>query len=194
MSSELPKNRKFISTVNKFYKNNKESVLDIVLFGSSTKGKKVPNDIDILLLFKDTEDTDIAYELRKILKIFGKVQITTKTYSNMFDNKFMARESYLSEGYSLIMKKRISSGLGYSSRTVFKYKLQGFNQSRRMQLQYALYGRGGKTGIVKEFGLEKFADTVFFCQTEKTEKFREFLDYWEIEYDVFPILLPKRMV
>ena len=63
-----------------------------------------------------------------------------------------------------------------------------------MRLQYALYGRNGKQGVVNELGLTKFADTVFLCQTDRAEKFKEFLEYWNIEFDMFTMLIPQRLI
>ena len=61
-------------------------------------------------------------------------------------------------------------------------------------LQYALYGRDKKSGIVKEFRLNKFADTIFFCPMDNLEKVKEFFEGWKIKHDVFPILIPERIL
>ncbi|MFH1064779.1 MAG: nucleotidyltransferase domain-containing protein [Candidatus Woesearchaeota archaeon] len=193
MSSELLKNKVFNSLINRFHKENKSEILDIVLFGSSVRGKRKPNDVDLLLIFREKESIDTAYELRKLLKVLDyDFQIITKTYDKLFDKHFVAREAFLGEGYSLIKKMNISEGLGYTTKTIFKYSLKGFTQSRRMQLQYALYGRDKKSGIVNEFGLVKFADAVFLCPTENADKLKEFLEYWKINFESFPLLIPSR--
>ena len=181
--------------ISNFYKKYQKEVLDIILFGSSIKGKDKPRDFDILLLFKENENLNIAYELRKKferLKI--KSQIVTKTYERLFDKNFKAREAFLGEGYSLIRKQFISNSLGYTNIAMFKYELKGFSQTKRMRLQYALYGRDKKSGIVKEFRLNKFADTIFFCPMDNLEKVKEFFEGWKIKHDVFPILIPERIL
>jgi len=68
MLKELLKNKEFSRIIEKYLE--KENILDIVLFGSSVKGKDEPNDIDILVLYskeeKDIHDT--AYLMRKELE------------------------------------------------------------------------------------------------------------------------------
>ena len=144
MSSKLLKNREFSSIINKFYKEHEKEILDIILFGSSIKGKENPEDVDILVLFRKKESLDTAYELKKKLEKYGEIQIITKTYERLFDANFKARGSYLNEGYSLIRKEFIARSLGYTNAIFFKYQLKTFSQSRRMQFQYALYGREKK--------------------------------------------------
>lgn len=193
MSSKLLKNKEFNSIVGKFYRKHRKDILDIVLFGSAVKGKDKPEDVDILLLFREKEDLDIAYELRKSLERFG-VQVTTKTYENLFSTNFKARGAFLSDGYSLIKKQFIANRLGYSSAFLLKYNLHNFSQSKRMQLQYALYGRNKKSGIVKELKLKKFSNNVFFCPVENSEKLKEFFEHWGISFDMFPIIISDRVV
>ena len=52
----------------KFYKKNKDIILDIIIFGSFIKGKENPKDIDILILYKNKKDIEKSYELKKLLK------------------------------------------------------------------------------------------------------------------------------
>ena len=194
MFSAFLKSKEFSSAVIDFYKKHEKDILDIILFGSAVKGKEKPNDLDILLLFKNKEDLDTAYELRKNLETLGiEIHITTKTYTSLFDKMFKARDVFLGEGYSLIRKEFIAKGLGYASISLFKYELKGFSQSRRMQLQYALYGRDRKSGIAKELELTKFADTVFFCPVSNAEHLKEFFDSWGIKFEQFQILVPEQI-
>lgn len=195
MLPELRKNKEFSSIINKFYIKYKNNILDILLFGSIVRGKDKPNDVDIMVVFKNNEDLDAAYELRKSLRYLNiEIQVTTKTYKQLFEKSFMARESFLGEGYSLLLKQYISEGLGYSSKTLFKYELKGFAQTRRMQLQYALYGRKRESGIAKELNLIKFAGTIFLCPVENTEKLAEFFENWGIRFEKFPVLIPQRII
>lgn len=195
MFSEFLKNREFSSAINEFYKKHKSEILDIIVFGSAIKGKEKPNDLDILLLFKDKENLDTAYELRKKLEKFAaEVHATTKTYEGLFDKNFRAKTVYLGEGYSLIRKEFVSNSLGYANISLFKYELKGFSQSRRMQLQYALYGRDKKSGIAKELKLRKFANTIFFCPVENTEKLKEFFEHWNIQFEQFQALFPEQVL
>lgn len=195
MLHELLKNKEFISAVHDFYRKHTKEVLDIILFGSSVKGKQRPKDIDLLLLFRTREDLDVTYELRKKLKDFKiETQVISKTYFQLFDKNFRAREAFLGEGFSLIKRQFISEGLGYSNIALFKYELKGFPQSKRMRLQYAFYGRDKKSGIVKELKLIKFSNTIFLCPVVNTENLKEFFESWEIKFEEFPVLIPERIL
>ena len=83
-------------------------IIDILLFGTVERAKAQPKDIDVLIIFKKKKDLMIAQELRKrfIAKISLPIQITTKTYEELFQSSFVVRESILSEGYSLIYQHR----------------------------------------------------------------------------------------
>jgi len=189
----LLKNKEFLSKTERFYKKHKKEVWDIVLFGSGVRGKEKPQDIDILLLFRHKENLDSAYELRKSLEeVYEHIQVTTKTWETLTTRNFQAREAFLSEGYSLIRKQFIAEELGYNTWILFKYDLKDISQSRRMQLQYALYGRDKKSGISHKLQLKKFADTVFLCHVEHSEELQEFFSVWKIPVESFPILLPER--
>ncbi len=47
MLKELLKNTKFLSDIRTFYRKNEKELIDIILFGSATKGKSKPSDIDL---------------------------------------------------------------------------------------------------------------------------------------------------
>ena len=193
MSKEQLKNTKLKSEIIKFYKKNKDIILDIIIFGSFIKGKENPKDIDILILYRGKKNVEKSYELKKILKNFS-VEITDKGYLELFDESFKVREGILSEGYSVVNKKFLSEGFGYSSFILFKYELKGFNKSNRMRFYYGLSGRSkNDKGIIDDLSLIKFSDTILFCPVENAEKIKEFFDYWKIKYIEFPIMIPSRI-
>lgn len=195
MSLELLKNKELNSRINKFYKKHKTDILDIVLFGSSARGKQKPNDLDILLLFKEKENLDISYGLKKELEFLGiPIQIISKTYFSLQDNNFKAKEAYLSEGISLIKKQPIAESFGYSNFILFKYQLTDFSQSKRMQFQYALYGRDKHSGIMQKLKLTKFADGAILSPLESADEVIIFLNSWNIKYNSHPLLIPTRLL
>lgn len=194
MLKVLLKNTKFLSKVNGFFKENEGELIDIILFGSAVKGKEKPNDIDIIVLFKKKKNIDAAYEFRKELEKLGlPASVTSKTYKELFEVSFAAREAILSEGYSLILKKFLANGFGYNNLILFRYSLKGFNKSNRMRFYYSLYGRSGSKGMVKELNAIKFSDTILLCPVENENRMKEYLDNWNIEYKEFPVLIPERI-
>ena len=102
--------------------------------------------IDNMLIFKDTIDFVVVQELRKLLgkKITIPIEVTPKTYPQLFKKDFVAREAILSGAYSLIFKTSIAEGLGYTPMMLFVYQLKGKTKSERMRFYYSLNGRTTK--------------------------------------------------
>ncbi len=179
----------------KLSSNNKSKIVDIILFGSFVKGKESPKDMDILLVFKNKKNLELAHNFRKSLekKINLQVGITCKVYNGLFERNFTAREAILTEGYSLINKIGFSEGLGYKNVILFIYKLKGKNNSERMRFYYSLYGRNSE-GILKILNAKKYAETLILCPVENQEKMRNYLENWKIEFREIPLLIPSRLV
>jgi len=193
MSKKLFQDTKFLSEVKKFYATHKEFVLDIVLFGSVLKGKENPGDVDILIIYKNANE-DAGYSLKKALKAKGyDADITEKSYMQLFDETFLAREAILVEGYSLIQNKYLSRGLGFTNIILFKYTLKGFSKTNSMRFYYSLYGREGSKGVLKKYDAKKFSDSIILCPIENMQSMENFFEEWHIQYQEFPILLPQRI-
>ena len=186
--------KNLISKSIRLYEEHKLDILDIILFGSLVKGKDNPNDIDILIIYKNKKDLEISYKLKKLLEKNSNIpiDIVSKTYFDLFDPGFQAKEAILSEGYSLLSKSTISEGLGYKNFVLFIYELRGKNKSERMRFYYSLYGRNS-VGMLKLLKAEKIADAVIICPTNNKEKMKEYLESWHLDFKEIPILIPKRL-
>lgn len=194
MLKELLRNTKFLSDISKFYHENKAEIIDILLFGSIIRSKEKPSDIDILIIYKSKDSLELNYKLKKQIEKYNlNFQITSKKYADLFKAGFKARESVLSEGYSLINRAFISQGLGYSSARLFRYELKKLNKSEQMRFYYALYGRNGSEGVLKSLSAKKFSDTTILCPVENSENMKEFLERWDIVYLEVPLLIPTRI-
>lgn len=178
-----------------FFQKHKDILIDIILFGSTVQGKKNPRDVDIVVVFHRKKDLQRSYELRKVLEkaIGAKVDMISKTYEELFEASFTARESLLSEGYSLINKFFLSEGLGYKNRALFIYKLQGKTKSERMRFYHSLHGRTAK-GMLHKLKAVKYTDMVLLCPTESRDEMRTYLESWKIEFMEVPVLLPGRVL
>ena len=196
MLKKLLKNTRFKSEIKGFFKENEEELIDIVLFGSSVKGKEKPKDIDILLIYKKKKNLDLDYELKnRLRKYYENVQIVSKTYKELFSPAFKAKEAFLSEGYSTIQDIFVSKGFGYINKVLFRYNLKNLNKSQRMRFYYSLYGRKKKEkGMLDKLDAVKFSETIILCSVENYEKMKEYLDNWNIDYIEFPILIPERII
>ncbi|MBT4540885.1 nucleotidyltransferase domain-containing protein [Candidatus Woesearchaeota archaeon] len=194
MLKKLLKNTTFQSIIKDYYKQNKDNIVDILLFGSIMRGKEKPNDVDLLIISKNPLTNNITYNLRKSLKKLDlNFSITEKTYHELFQPSFLAREAFLTESYSLINKKFVSKGLGFINYYLFRYELKGFNKSKRMLFYYSLYGRNNSKGMINKLKAIKFSDGTLLVPIENVEEGREYFNNLEIKFNDFPILIPERV-
>src|SRR3989338_1984079 len=158
LPKQLKKNLQ--SESRKFFQDH-DDLVDILLFGSAVKGKDKPNDLDILLIFNRKKDLEKSQQLRRLLekKSNLNVSITPKTYLELFETNFLAREAILTEAYSLVNGRGIAQGLGFSNLIMFNYKLKGKNNSERMRFYYSLYGRNS-IGMLERLNAVKYTDTI----------------------------------
>ena len=194
MLKDLLKNKKFLKITKKFLEM--PEILDIILFGSAIRGKEKPKDIDILIIYtKNAKDIiEINYKLRKELeKILKNIEIVGKKYKEIFSPEFLARESVLSEGFSMRQGKFISESLGFRNLVLFKYSLKRMSKSKRMLFYYSLHGRNKQGGILKSLKAYKFSDSIILSRVESSEIFKEFFNKWGIEFLEMPVLIPERV-
>ncbi len=169
-------------------------VEDIILFGSVMRGKERPEDIDIIVIFKNSVVKETEYQIRKeIEKKYKNVSIISKTLNTLFDPAFDARESILFEGKSLLKGRTLAEQYGYNSAGMFKCDFKGWSKLKKTKYYYALNGRGTQRGIIKELTGIKLADGVILVPLPKVEVFRSFLEFWKVEYRYIPVLIPERL-
>lgn len=196
MLRELLKNKKILNRVNEILKN--PEILDIILFGSSIRGKEDPKDIDLIILYSPRTKNIIktSYKIKKELESINKINnfhLTSLDYNQFFNVEFLAREAILSEGFSLKRKKFVSESFGYKSFILFNYSLKNLNNSKRMQFYYSLYGRN-QTGILEKNKSYKFSDAVIISPIENSDVIKSFFEKWKIKYIEFPIIIPNRII
>jgi predicted nucleotidyltransferase len=187
------KNTKLRNKLKKIAKENKD-LEDIILFGSSVRGKENPSDIDILVIFKEKINKNLEYDIRKTLeKEVRNISIISKTKKTLKDPSFDARESYLSEGISLITKEDIASTFGFSALGLFKYGTSRLKNLKKTKFYYALNGRGSEEGVAVKLGCIKLSNNILLVKRDKVEEIMIFFSSHEIDYSYMPILIPKRM-
>lgn len=183
-----------MSKVQAIIKENENEILDVVLFGSLVRGKEKPEDLDLLVIYKKNINSELINKMRKEFETLGvEVDLVPKSYNDLFKSAFIARESYLSEGYSLIQRKFIAEGLGYKPMVLFRYDIKGFTKSQRMRFYYSLYGRNTE-GMIKKLRLCKFSERIIISPVEESENVKDYFKSWSIKYLEIPILLPLRII
>lgn len=180
----------------KFQKNNR--VFDIILYGSYVKGKRKPNDIDILIIFNEIP---IKTQLEKVQEFknnikskipeVDKFDIKSINLKDLFDKTILSRQGILTEGFSLIDGISFSKKLGFVGKALITYDLSDLSNSNKTKFLFSLSGRRGEKGLIEKFNMKKLGKNVLLSPIEKTELIREFLEKWKIKFEIKNILVQE---
>ena len=186
-NTRLKKKIKEVLTKNPF-------IVDVVVFGSSVRGKRKPKDIDLLVVFKDRVIKSVEHDIKKIVETdYKEISIISKTEETLLDNSFDARESFLFEGISLITGDTLGQRYGFFSFGIFRYDFKDWSKLKKTKFYYALNGRGSSEGMFHELDCIKLADNILMVPLIKIELMRDFLDSWNLDYIYIPTLIPERL-
>lgn len=75
--------------------------------------------------------------------------------------------------------KKIPKKENKSVFVIFQYSLIHLAKKDKIRFYYALKGRDGKSGILKEFNIEQLGRAVLFCPKKTETKLDSFLTYWK---------------
>lgn len=176
------------------YQNHANEIKDIILFGSSVRGKLMPSDLDILIVFANSINKDIEYELsKKLSSHVNNLSVISKTEKNYLDESFDAREGLLYEGYSIAKSRSIASGYGFKPFGFFIYNTNNLTNTKKTRFYYALNGRGENEGILGTFYGIKISDNLIAVPASHVDLAKSFFDSWEISYRYVPTLIPERL-
>ena len=158
---------------------------DIIVFGSFTKGKNRPSDIDVAAVIKDGN-------LVTVEKISSEIESVS---DNIHFNWVFLRElekyplwiTLMLEGFSIRNNKKLSDVLGYKTGVIFSYNLSRLKN--RSKFSHALSGRGKAQGELQESDGEVIGKGVVLIPIEKSDSFKEFLDYWKIDYKMRRVIV-----
>lgn len=89
-----------------------------------------------------------------------------------------------------MVKKEIDIGK-YSERTIFMYSIEHLLKKDKVRFYYALKGRDGKTGIVKEKKIEQLGRAVLLVDSKYENDVSDFLKYWKCEFETRNVLVEK---
>ena len=154
-SEELLKIRK---KLDKYLKN--KDIEDVILFGSFTKGKSMPADIDVLVLSDKKIEEDIP-----------GLHITFMSLAELYEKFPLMMSTILKEGYSLKHSKYIAEYFRFSSQVMFCYELKNLNASKKVKIVNILRGISGRRGLVAEKKGEWISNSVFIISPEYSSMF-----------------------
>ncbi len=169
-------------------------LMDIILFGSSVRGKIEPKDIDIILISHEKnikKNLEVLQEFRNILKNkISKEDTKIINIEELFESNLLARQGILIEGISLVYDRPLSNIMGFAGYSLFSYKLKNLNNTEKTKFIYSLIGRN-KKGIIKKLKGVQIGKGAVMIPIENSEVFKEFLEKWEIKYNMRKILVSE---
>ncbi len=172
--------KKILKKLKPFLRN--KNISDIIVFGSTVKGKSKPADLDLAILQR-VEDVSIIKDIKKELP-FADVQLIS------FDNYFSMLSLVLfKEGYSVKKNKYIYDDLNLSPVKLFKYSLKTLSQSKKVMFE---------RGLKSIDGINRISNRVILVPMSKSKEFEEFLLYWDLdidsqEYELMPLLRKEQL-
>jgi len=165
----------------------KHKVIDVILFGSSARGKFKPNDVDLCIIIKDVDEKkslDLVDSLGKLTnKLNFKIHINILTSTSFMSENTLAR-TLINEGYSIKKNKNFSSIFGFESKSLFIYTLKHFSSSKRVKFHYLLKGRYGSKGMLKKVQGNFLGTGSILVPKEKEDLLKEIFDKWDVKYNI----------
>ncbi len=98
-------------------------------------------------------------------------------------------QTVIHEGLSLTQNRPIHEILGFSSRMLFTYNLERLPTAKKSVFSHALFGRSGTEGVLRESKGKALGRGCILVPVETSEKIREFLDTWGVDYSVMKALI-----
>ncbi|MBU1103249.1 MAG: nucleotidyltransferase domain-containing protein [Nanoarchaeota archaeon] len=154
-----------------------KDALDVIVFGSTVKGKTTPNDVDIAVITN-----------KKISLDYEDFHVSVLSPDEFFTGSSTLITTLLKEGYSLKNKKSFSETLGFRNKVLFTYTLSSLKNSAKVKIVNIL--RGKKTaGMVEECGGKWLAPQVFICPISSDRIFEQFFINSKIKFQKSYVLI-----
>ena len=173
-------NSKIISLVKKTFSKelkNKE-IIDIIIFGSSTKGKASPEDIDIAVIAEKNFDKKIEGFHISVLKPKDFVTDQPSLINTL-----------LREGYSIRHNKRFAELYRFTSKVMFLYDLSLFKNTEKVKIVSVLRGKNKQKGFVEQNNGEWLGNGIFSVDPDISALFEKMFINFKMPYKKRYILM-----
>ncbi len=173
-------NSKIISSIKSRLKKvlSDKDVLDVLLFGSSVKGKASPHDIDIAIITKNPH----------IKKPEG-FHVSLLKPEDFFLQPPTLVNTLLREGYSLKHGKFLSERYQFSTKVLFIYEVASLQPSEKVKVVTILRGTKKIKGMVEEHEGQWLANQVFLIPIRFEHLFREFFINFHVSFKQYFTLI-----
>jgi len=85
----------------------------------------------------------------------------------------------------------VESPENYNAYILYLYAISHLPIKDKVRFYYGLKGRDGKSGIVKEQGIQRLARGALLVQKSKALAVEAFLEEWQCSYEKRDVLIPK---
>lgn len=161
--------KQLAKTLKPVLRKNKQ-IVDIIIFGSTTKNKLVPRDTDIAILTEGGLNRPaIKKELEE--KIGKKIDLQILTLK---EYKLPLWITLMREGYSVMHEKYVYELYGIRPFILYKYSLKSLTASKKVMFERA----------IKSFQtVKKLSNRVVLVPINISGEFSDFLKSWNIDID-----------
>ena len=174
------------------YKKDK-NIFDIVVYGSAVKGRAMPNDIDIVVIFREgnlKERLAKIQSIKKNIKLEEKIDIKGILWEELFQEQFFARSGIFLEGISLFDGKPLSHKISFEGFVIFIYNLREKSHTEKVKFNYVLSGRKD-LGMVKRLEGKHLAPGIIEMPIKNSVEFEEVLKKHNINYSKKNLLIER---
>ena len=81
--------------------------------------------------------------------------------------------------------------VNYEEMVLFTYSTTHLTKTNKVRFYYALKGRDGQSGVVKQYEVVHLGKTVLMVPGQYSQEIREFLNLWGCVFDEKEVLVKK---
>ena len=171
------------------FKEYKKEIIEIVVFGSFVKGKILPKDIDVCIIFREKINEEINRKIKENLSKELSIHVSSLLIDNFFLKPHSLAKTLLKEGVSLINEKSLSENLGFSQCVLYSYSLRDKKPNEKTKIVYVLKGRSKEQGFVVSSKGEWVADNCFIVPISVDNEIIKIFSKWQVKFERKNILL-----
>lgn len=132
--------------------------------------------------------TGIIQKLK--IRQLGKTVLLVNSKNSKEANQFLEFWKCKFEKKDIIISSK-SAVEGYTKNIIFTYSTRHLPYKDKIRFYYALKGRDGKSGIIKQAKINQLGKTVLLVSQKQDKETREFLEFWKCEFERVEIFTKK---
>lgn len=165
----------------------KNTIWDVVIYGSYVRGKTDARDIDIAIILSESisvaKKMVLCQELRHMLSEAGYVlDIKAVDIEDFLNAGFLGREAIFAEGSSLLKGDYLAERFGFTACALVQYSLKRLTQSKKKMFYYALQGRKRGSGLLAQINGKILSKGILQLPIRHYEELKALLGQHDLDY------------